>query len=162
MCKIADRVKGNALVMFTNISHGEFMYEEFIKKYPNKKAFLLHGSNSKLEDRKEVIKVLEENDDVVLFASYGIFSTGVSVNNIHHVILGAPTKARIRLLQTIGRGLRLHDDKEFVTLWDIADDLTYVKRTGSIHENYTYKHSVSRLQIYVEQEFEYKIMRLNL
>ena len=162
LCKLLAKTKGNTLVLFNNIVHGERMYEEFLQNHPNKKCYLLHGSFT-ADQRNDVIDIMEKDDDIVTFASYGIFSTGVSINNIHNVVLGSPTKSRIRLLQSIGRGLRLAEGKQFVTLWDIVDDFTYLKRGGkNTHYNYAYDHGTERLKIYISQEFQYRISKLKI
>jgi len=90
-------------------------------------------------------------------ASYGTFSTGVNIRNLHNIVFASPSKSRIRNLQSIGRGLRIGDNKQEATLFDIADDF----RAGK-HTNYTLKHFVERVKIYDEEKFKYKFYNIDL
>ena len=77
--------------------------------------------------------------------------------NLHNIIFASPSKSRIRNLQSIGRGLRLGDNKVNATLYDIADDLNYKSK-----ENYTLKHFQERINIYNEEQFNYEISKVKL
>jgi superfamily II DNA or RNA helicase len=90
-------------------------------------------------------------------ASYGTFSTGVNIRNLHNIVLASPSKSRIRVLQSIGRGLRKSDSKEKMVLYDIADDLRHGSKT-----NFTLNHLNERLNIYNDQSFNYKIFNTDL
>ena len=92
-----------------------------------------------------------------MVASYGTFSLGVNVKRIHNIVFASPYKSQIKVLQSIGRGLRTADDKEVLKLFDIADSLVYNNR-----ENYTLKHLRERINIYNEQGFDYKIIPVTL
>ena len=96
-------------------------------------------------------------NNAIIVASYGTFSTGINIKNLHNIIFASPSKSRIRNLQSIGRGLRLGDNKVNATLYDIADDLNYKSK-----ENYTLKHFQERINIYNEEEFDYEIHNINL
>lgn len=85
------------------------------------------------------------------------FSTGINIRNLHSVVLASPSKSRVRILQSIGRGLRIGDDKSEMTLYDIADDL----KVGT-HTNFTLQHFTERLNIYNGEGFEYKIFNTEL
>ena len=89
--------------------------------------------------------------------SYGTFSTGVKIKNLHNIIFASRCKSRIRDLQSIGRGLRLGDNKVNATLYDMADNLTYKSK-----ENFTLKHFQERINIYTDDEFEYEIHNIDL
>ena len=95
--------------------------------------------------------------DAIIVASYGTFSTGVNIRNLHNIIFASPSKSRVRNLQSIGRGLRLGDDKEEATLFDISDDF----RIGKF-ANYTLKHFVDRVKIYDDEKFNYKFYNIEL
>ena len=97
------------------------------------------------------------SDDCIVVASYGTFSLGVNVKRIHNIVFASPYKSQIKVLQSIGRGLRTADDKEVLKLFDIADNLVYNNR-----ENYTLKHFRERINIYNEQGFEYQIVPVTL
>jgi superfamily II DNA or RNA helicase len=102
--------------------------------------------------REEVRAIVEKQDDAIILASYGTFSTGVNIKNLHNIIFASPSKSRVRTLQSIGRGLRKSDTKSIATLYDIADDLTYKS-----WKNHTIKHFAERVKIYGEEKFNYKI-----
>ena len=90
-------------------------------------------------------------------ASYGTFSTGINIRNLHNIIFASPSKSRIRNLQSIGRGLRIGDSKETATLYDISDDLTYKDK-----KNFTLTHFQERINIYNEEGFTYEIHSVDL
>ena len=85
----------------------------------------------------------------------GTFSTGVNIRNLHNIIFASPSKSQIRVLQSIGRGLRKSDRE--TKLFDIADDLHWKKR-----QNYTLLHSAERLKIYKKEQFKYKVIQVDL
>ena len=102
--------------------------------------------------REEIRKVLEEKTGVQIIASYGTTSTGVNYKNLHHLVLTSSTKSFIRLSQTVGRGMRKHDSKSAVHIWDVIDDITY-ETARSKKENYALKHSYERIEIYRENGY---------
>jgi len=87
----------------------------------------------------------------------GTFSTGINIRNLHNIIFASPSKSQIRVLQSIGRGLRVSDNKTDTKLFDIADDITYEKRI-----NYSYLHSLERIKIYKREKFNYKMHRVDI
>jgi superfamily II DNA or RNA helicase len=152
ICKLASKLSNNTLMTYSRVeTHGEILYQ-MMQDYPHKKVFFLHGGVD-VEIREEVRQICEKETNAVIIASYGIFSTGVNIKNLHNIILAASTKGKIRVLQTIGRGLRKNDNKESAILYDIADDC------GG---NYTLKHFLERVKIYNEEEFDYEIKTINL
>jgi len=140
---------GNTLILYTRVEqHGKVLYD-MIPQYTNKNVFLIHGGVDALE-REMVRETVEKSNDNIVIASYGTFSQGVNIKNLHNVVFASPHKSRIRNLQSIGRGLRTTEDKSDVNLYDIADDF----RTNN-KDNYTWNHFLGRLNIYEEQEFNY-------
>ena len=109
------------------------------------------------ETRESIRSITEKETNAIIIASYGTFSTGINIKNLHNVIFASPSKSRIRNLQSIGRGLRKSDTKDACTLYDIADNLQYKKKV-----NYTLKHLYERVKIYNEEQFDYKIYKINL
>lgn len=95
--------------------------------------------------------------DAILIASYGTFSTGVNVRRLHHLIFASPSKSRYRVLQSIGRGLRLHVSKRVVHVMDIVDDAHDIK-----HVNYAFKHWAQRARFYKEEAFPIELYTHNL
>jgi len=90
-------------------------------------------------------------------ASYGTFSTGINIRNINNIVLASPSKSKIRVLQSIGRGLRTSSTKDSILVYDIADDISYNER-----RNFTLNHFTERLNIYNEEQFDYDISKVKL
>lgn len=151
---LSSVLKGNTLILFQYIEHGKAI-EKQLKDNTDKKVFYISGE-TKPDERERIRGLMETNDDIILTASYGTFSTGVSVKNIHNVIFGSPSKSKIKVLQTIGRGLRISKTKVAATLYDFVDDLTY-KTKKNKHLNYVIKHFHERWKIYRSEGFKTKI-----
>ena len=148
---------GNSLVLFQFVEkHGKHLYENIKEHAGKRKVFFVFGGTD-VEIRESIRAITEREHDAIIVASYGTFSTGVNIRNLHNVIFSSPSKSRIRNLQSIGRGLRLGDNKEAATLFDIADDFRIGKFT-----NYTLKHFVERVKIYDEEKFNYKFYNIEL
>ncbi len=135
----------------------EYLEEEF----PDRPIFVIHGATDG-DKREEIRKGMEEQDGAILLASYGTMSTGANIKKLHHIIFASSYRSKIKVLQSIGRGLRTHESKERIIIWDIVDDLTWVKRTGTIGYNYVYKHWLERLKYYKDQGFDFINKKLNL
>jgi superfamily II DNA or RNA helicase len=150
-------LNGNTLVLYQLVEkHGKLLYDMIWAKCGDRKVFFVHGGVS-AEDRELVRSITEKENDAIIVASYGTFSTGINIRNLHNIVFASPSKSKIRTLQSIGRGLRLGDNKESATLFDIADDLTYKSR-----KNFTLDHFIERMKIYNEEKFAYKIYEINL
>ncbi len=147
-------LRGNTLVLFNFVeNHGKPLYETFRKKSDN--TFLIHGG-VEANDREAIKSVMEQGQDVKVLASFGTFSTGINVKRIHHVVFASPVKNRIRLLQSIGRGLRLATDKDQCKVWDFADDLRVFSKTGKLSRaNHSFRHLEARVSTYDQEGFEY-------
>ena len=126
------------------------------KAEKNRKVFFVYGGVEAL-DREKIRSIVEKEDNAIIVASYGTFSTGINIRNLHNIVFSSPTKSKIRSLQSIGRGLRIGDNKTEATLYDIADDLTYNKK-----KNYTLEHFSNRINIYNEEDFNYEIHQVEL
>ena len=109
------------------------------------------------EDREKVREITEKESNAIIVASYGTFSTGINIKNLHNIIFASPSKSRIRNLQSIGRVLRKGDKKSKATLYDIADDISYKSR-----RNYTLNHLIERIKIYNHEKFNYEIVQIDL
>lgn len=154
---LVNDIEGNTLVLFNFVEkHGEPLYE-LINSHVGKtrKVFIVHGSTD-VVDREEVRSITESEDNAIIVASYGTFSTGINIKRLHNIIFASPSKSRIRNLQSIGRVLRKGEGKNIATLYDIADDISGTR------DNYTLKHLYERLLIYQEENFKYEIVRINL
>ena len=154
---LAVNLQGNTLCLFQYVEkHGQTLYDIITEKAEDKKVFYVHGGVEAAE-REQVREITENSDNAIIIASYGTFSTGINIRNLHNIVFSSPSKSRIRNLQSIGRGLRLKDNKSHATLYDIADDLTYNEK-----ENYTLSHFRERINIYNEEDFDYEIHNVEL
>jgi superfamily II DNA or RNA helicase len=121
----------------------------------SRQVFFVHGGTD-TQQREKVREITEKEKDAVIIASYGTFSTGINIRNLHNVIFASPSKSRVRNLQSIGRGLRKGDDKTSCRLFDIGDDLSWKSR-----KNYTLLHMIERIKLYNEEGFKYKLVRIS-
>lgn len=155
---LATTQKGNTLVLFQFVEkHGQVLYDLINDKVGDKRqVFFVHGGTD-TQQREAIRDITEKEKDAIIIASYGTFSTGINIRNLHNVIFASPSKSRIRNLQSIGRGLRKGNDKTACKLFDIGDDLTWKSR-----KNYTLTHMVERIKIYNEEGFKYKLVRIQL
>lgn len=150
-------LNGNTLVLFQLVEkHGKDLYENIKSNAGKRHVFFVHGGTD-VEIRESVRSITEKQNDAIIVASYGTFSTGINIRNLHNVVFASPSKSRVRNLQSIGRGLRIGDNKTEATLFDIADDF----RTGK-HTNYTLKHFIERVKIYDDEKFNYKFYNIEL
>jgi len=148
---------GNTLLLYQFVEkHGQVLYDLINSSVTDRKVFFVHGKVS-ADERELVREITEKESNAIIIASYGTFSTGINIRNLHNIIFASPSKSRIRNLQSIGRGLRKGDNKETATLYDIADDLSH----KSWH-NYTLKHFAVRVKMYNEEEFNYKIYNIRI
>lgn len=154
---LALSLKGNTLVLYQYVDkHGKILYDIINSKIGDRKCFFVYGKTEG-EVREEIRHIVEKEHDAIIVASYGTFSTGINIRNLHNIIFASPSKSRVRNLQSIGRGLRKSDTKESAVLFDIADDIRYRKR-----ENFTLKHFTERIKIYSEEKFVFKIYKVEL
>ena len=148
-------LEGNTLVLFNYVEkHGEPLYDLINSNVKeDRKVFFVHGG-TEVGDREEVRLITEQENDAIIVASYGTFSTGINIKRLHNIVFASPSKSRIRNLQSIGRVLRVGNGKTIATLYDIADDI------GG--QNYTLKHLNERVTIYNEENFKYEVIKINL
>jgi superfamily II DNA or RNA helicase len=149
----------NTLVLYQMVDkHGKILYDLIrnTKNIGNRKVFFVHGG-TETTDREDIRKIMEVEQDAIVVASFGTFSTGINIRNLHNIIFAMPTKSTVRTLQSIGRGLRQNEGKELATLYDISDDMRIKK-----HMNFTLKHFVERVKIYNEEKFPFKIYKIGL
>jgi superfamily II DNA or RNA helicase len=151
-------LKGNSLVLFSRVeTHGAVLYDLINKnKRGDRKVFFVHGGVD-TEERELIREITEQEKNAIIVASYGTFSTGINIKNLHNIIFASPSKSRIRNLQSIGRVLRKGANKVKAILYDIADDCSYRSR-----KNYTLNHLIERIKIYNEENFNYEIITIQL
>ena len=152
---LTTHLKGNTLLLFQFVEkHGSVLYD--MLKDLNRKVFYVHGGTD-AQTRENIREITEKEKSAIIVASYGTFSTGINIRNLHNVIFSSPSKSRIRVLQSVGRGLRKGSEKSTATLYDIADDFTWKSR-----QNFTLRHFMERINIYNEEEFDYEIKNLKI
>jgi superfamily II DNA or RNA helicase len=153
VCDFIARSTKNSLVLFQNVkdSYGKRIYDYLREKTSDKIVFYVDGSTPP-GLRDEYITRMEEGEDKILVASFGTFSTGISINNIHNVYFVESYKSEKIVRQSIGRGMRLFDGKERVNIIDFVDDFSLTKNS----KNYLLKHGEERMKIYRDQGFPYK------
>ena len=148
---------GNSLVLFQLVErHGKELHKIIEESAKDRKVFFVYGGTD-VEVREQVRELTEKENNAIIVASYGTFSTGINIRNLHNVVFASPSKSRIRNLQSIGRGLRLGDNKKEAVLFDIVDDF----RIGK-HVNFTLKHFEERVKIYDEEKFKYKFYNIEV
>ena len=154
--RLCDKLRGNTLCLYQLVEkHGVGLYNAM--KDFDRKVFFIHGGTD-TETREQIREITEKETNAIIVASYGTFSTGINIRNLHNVVFASPSKSRIRVLQSIGRGLRRPNMGEVhTTLLDIADDFTYNDR-----KNFTLNHFLERINIYNEEEFDYEIDKVRL
>jgi len=146
--KLCKKFDNNALIMVDYINHGEILYESIKKHCKDKQVFFIRGSVP-VEDRDHVKKLMEQEKDIICIAISKIFSTGINIKNLHYIVFSSGGKAKIKIIQSIGRGLRLHKDKQSVIIIDIADQF-----------HYGYKHMMKRFKHYKDENIDYGIQTI--
>jgi superfamily II DNA or RNA helicase len=154
---LALSLNGNTLILFQFVEkQGRSLHANIKEHAKNRHVFFVFGGTD-VEIRESVRAITEKEKDAIIVASYGTFSTGVNIRNLHNIIFASPSKSRIRNLQSIGRGLRIGENKDEAVLFDISDDFRIGKYT-----NYTLKHFVDRVRIYDDEKFKYKFYNIEL
>jgi len=145
--KLVNKADKNTLIMVDRIAHGEELLR-VLQENTNKAVHFVHGA-VEIEEREMIRKLMEEQDNVACIAISKIFSTGINIKNLHNIIFAAIGKARIKIIQSIGRSLRKHASKKRATIFDIWDNLRY----GN-------KHVVERLALYDREQIPYSVTEL--
>lgn len=154
---LALSLEGNTLILFQFVEkHGKELYPMIEAEAKDRKTFFVYGG-TEVADRESIRAITEQEKRTIIVASYGTFSTGINIRNLHNIIFASPSKSRVRNLQSIGRGLRIGDAKEQAVLFDIADDF----RIGKF-ANFTLKHFIERVKIYDDEKFNYKFYNIEL
>jgi superfamily II DNA or RNA helicase len=148
IAKLAANVTKNCLILIDFIRHGNILEEILKKNCPAKQVFFIQGS-VEVDEREKVKQLMETNADVVVIAISKIFSTGINIKNLHYIVFAGGGKAKLRVVQSIGRGLRLHATKTKLILLDIADNLKY----GNRHAN-------KRQKLYGEESIPYTVKEI--
>ena len=156
--KLASDQKGNTLVLFQFVEkHGKVLYDLINNRIDEKRKLFFVSGEVDTTDREAIRGIVEKQDNAIIVASLGTFSTGINIRNLHNIIFASPSKSQIRVLQSIGRGLRKSDNNVNTRLFDIADDIRSRDKT-----NYSYIHALERIKIYKKEKFNFKIHKVDL
>lgn len=151
---VVNKVNGNSLVLFHRIEHGRKLYEE-LRYASDRPVYYVDGQTDK-NIREEYKQKMENGENVILIASYGTFSTGISIKKMHNIFFTESFKSEIIIRQSIGRGLRQHESKSKVKIIDFVDDFSYDQ-----WQNHLLKHGKARQNIYKEQKFKYDVKKVS-
>jgi len=150
---LAKRGSGNIIILTSHVKKSGAKLYNLINEnnVENKDVFFIYGETER-QIREEVRWYAEENDNVVIIATYQVFSTGVNIKNLQTILFAIAGKSKIRNLQSIGRGLRTHENKDHLKLIDIGDDFRYKSKV-----NYAFKHFEERYKLYIKEGFPVNI-----
>jgi len=158
---LALSLKGNTLLLFNFVEkHGKPLHQNIknsIDKSIDKRPLYYVSGEVSGSEREEIRHIVEQQDNAIIVASFGTFSTGINIKQLNNIIFASPSKSRIRVMQSIGRGLRKSETKTTATLFDIADNLTWKSKT-----NFTIDHFAERLKMYNDERFEYKMYKVKI
>lgn len=141
--KLALRLKTNTIIMVDRVQHGHTLKKIISDLNINRKVFFIFQETS-VEERENIRKLLEVENEIIVIAISKIFSTGINIKNLHNIIFASAGKAKIKLIQSIGRTLRLHESKKMAMIFDISDDTYY----GQLHKN-------ARIKLYEKESYKY-------
>ena len=153
---------GNTLILYNYVEkHGKPLYNLIKDKLDSnprvqRKVFFVSGATD-VDARENIRSITEKETDAIIVASLGTFSTGINIRNLHNIVFASPSKSQIKVLQSIGRGLRKADNERATSLFDIADDLQWKR-----NKNYTLEHAAVRISMYTKEHFNYKIYEVDL
>jgi superfamily II DNA or RNA helicase len=159
---LAMDLDGNTLVLFQYVDkHGKplhsLLQEKFDKLPRNTRRLFYVSGETDVDTREKVREITEQSSNAIIVASMGTFSTGINIRNLHNIIFASPSKSQIRVLQSIGRGLRKSEDGRPTKVFDIADDLHWKSK-----KNYTLQHAAERIKIYAKEKFTYKVFDVKI
>ena len=155
--KLSLSLKGNSLVLFNYVDlHGKVLHEMIKSEAKDRNIFFIYGGTD-ADQREEIRKILNDEENAILIASYGTCSTGINIPRINNVIFASPSKSVVRVLQSIGRGLRKAKGKTKTHVYDISDDLSYKS-----YQNHTLKHLDERIKIYNNEKFSFTLEKIKL
>ena len=143
--KIAYKIKNNTIIMVDRIDHGINLENELKKMCGDEKLIYFIRGSTEMEEREQIRKLMEQKNNVVAVAVSKIFSTGINIPNLHNIIFASAGKAKIKIMQSIGRALRLHPTKQMASIFDIADNTKY----GITHLK-------ERLELYKKENYNYE------
>jgi superfamily II DNA or RNA helicase len=151
--KIVKNNNGNMILLYNSIDYGNKIVKELKKNFPDKDVYMINGT-IKAQERERIRLLMNKKDNIILVATYKTCKQGISINNLHHIIFLESVKSEISVIQSIGRGLRLHESKDKVIIHDIVDKFTYPTPYGTNY-NYVYNHYIKRQEVYNHEHYNY-------
>lgn len=143
ICNLSKKLTNNTIIMVDRIDHGINLYDK-LKEITERPCYFIRGS-TEIEEREKIRALMENRNDVIVVAISKIFSTGINIPNLHNIIFATAGKAKIKIMQSIGRALRLHPTKNMAYIFDIADNTLYGK-----------KHLNEREELYTTENYIYE------
>jgi superfamily II DNA or RNA helicase len=155
---LALDMKGNTLVLYNYVEkHGKPLFNLIEDKAKEGRRVFFVSGGTDATDREAIRGIVEKQTDSIIVASLGTFSTGINIRNLHNIIFASPSKSQIRVLQSIGRGLRKSDNSADTKLYDIIDNISWKSR-----KNFALVHSEERLKIYEKEKFNCKTYKVEI
>jgi superfamily II DNA or RNA helicase len=139
----------NTLILVNKLNHADILIEKLEKS--GIKPYVVTGEIKDMAERNKVRHDIENETGKVIVATDGVYSTGISIKRLHAIIFAAAGKSKIRTLQSVGRGLRMHETKDRLKLFDVADNLPYSS-----------DHFQSRMEYYAKNNFNVKIKEVEI
>lgn len=169
VCSLATKLASrneNVLVLFRLTAHGKMMFETLQSMYDPKKIHFIAGETD-TEVRNALRGVAEDETGLIIVASLGVMSTGVSIKQLHHLIFSHGTKSKVLVLQSIGRVLRKHGNKAKAIVWDLVDNFGVKSKSSKSKNpyrkiNYAFKHGLERISRYNQEKFDYTMVKVEL
>lgn len=168
ICNLAGKLakrNENVLVLFKLTAHGKALFETLKAVHGDKVHYIAGETNTDV--RSALRGVAESETGLIIVASYGVMSTGISIKQLHHLVFAHPVKSKVIVLQSIGRVLRKHGNKAKATVWDIVDNLGVKTKSKTAKNpyrslNYAFKHGLERIQRYNSEKFDYVMLKVEL
>ena len=132
--KIATKFGKNILIIVDRIEHGEMLRDMIKSSVGDSKEVVFISGEMPEEERDEIKRMMEQQDNVVCIAISKVFSTGVNIKNIYAAIFAFVCKAKVSLVQTVGRCVRMKDNKSMAFIFDLHDCLKYSERHHALRE----------------------------
>ncbi|MGH7743867.1 MAG: DEAD/DEAH box helicase family protein [Candidatus Dormibacteria bacterium] len=151
-----SQTKNTLVLVQYVVKHGQPIHDTLVSRSKDRAIHFVHGGTP-AEDREQIRRIAEQEPNAIIVASYGVFQEGVSIRNLHAMIFASPSKSKIRVLQSIGRTMRVSTTKSTAKVFDIADDLHYGKKA-----NYSLKHYLERIKLYKREQFKVHIHNIDL
>jgi superfamily II DNA or RNA helicase len=148
ICKLCSNIDNNSLLLVDRIEHGVMLEQELKRSLKNKIVYFIRGE-VEVDQREKIRKMMEVRHDIVCVAISKIFSTGINIKNLHYIMFCSGGKAKVKIVQSIGRGLRKHDTKDKLIIIDLADQLHYGKQ-----------HMNKRIKLYDSENFKYDYQQI--